>query len=118
LTVEIEAPLSISPAAVNLGQIAVGGEAVRKVVLRGAQDFRVTEVVGTDDSLTVTDSTNDSKQTHVLTVKFKPSKVGPWSRVLRVKTDLKEEGEIEFQAGASVIEAPAKSTTTSAKAKN
>src|SRR5262249_12128242 len=61
LTVEIESALSISPAAVQLGQVKAGAEVQRKIIVRGVKAFRVTQVVGADKNLTVRDSTSESK---------------------------------------------------------
>jgi Protein of unknown function (DUF1573) len=110
LTVEIESALSISPSAVNLGQIQPGAEEERKVIVRGIQPFRITKIEGTDDQLTVNDSTPASKSVHVLSVRLKPKKPGELDRRLRVLTDLKEEGELEFQTKAQVVEPAARGT--------
>jgi hypothetical protein len=103
LTVEIESSLSVSPAAVNLGQLKPGAEEERKVIVRGIQPFRIMNIEGTDDELTVRDSTSASKSVHVLTVRLKPTTAGSLDRKLKVVTDLKEEGELEFQAKAQVV---------------
>jgi hypothetical protein len=105
LTVEIESALSISPTAVNLGQLKPGAEEERKVIVRGIVPFRIMNVEGTDDELTVRDSTSASKSVHVLTVRLKAKTAGQLDRRLKVVTDLKEEGELEFQARAQVLPA-------------
>jgi hypothetical protein len=103
LTVEIESALTISPALVDLGQLKVGGQIERKVIVRGVKPFRVTEVQGGDDDLTVRDTTSESKAVHVLAVTLHASKAGDFTRALRVLTDLNDESEIEFQARAHVL---------------
>jgi hypothetical protein len=103
LTVEIESALSVSPGSVALGQVKVGAEAERKVIVRGVKPFRITGFKGTDAELTAQDSTADSKAVHVVTVKLKPAKAGELKRALRVLTDLPEEGSIEFQTQAQVV---------------
>jgi hypothetical protein len=103
LTVEIESALSISPPTLLLGTIKVGAQTERKVIVRGIRPFRVTDVKGTDDDLSVRDSSPDSKPVHVLTVVVKARKAGEFNRTVRVLTDLKEEGEIDFQARAQII---------------
>jgi hypothetical protein len=102
LTVEIEPPLSVSPSAVDLGQVKPGAEVQRKLILRGDKPFRVTKVEGTDDQVQVLDSSPESKPVHVLTITLKPASAGDFNRTLKVITDLKEEGEIEFQAKAQI----------------
>jgi hypothetical protein len=102
LTVEVESALSVSPAAVSLGQVAVGSQVERKVIVRGTQPFRITDVRGADGELIVSDSANDSQAIHVLTVTLKGGKPGDLNRTLRVITDLQEEGEIDFRAQGQV----------------
>jgi hypothetical protein len=103
LTVEIESALSISPANVTLGDVKVGAEAERKVVIRGVKPFKITDVKGTDDSVKVRDSNTDSKPVHVLTLTLKGAQAGEFNRTFRVITDLKDEAEIEFQAKAQIM---------------
>ena len=103
LTVEIEAALTISPTQLNLGQIAVDAEVERKVIVRGAKPFKITEIKGVDESLSVSDSTTDSKPIHVLTVKLKGIEPGEVVRTLQVITDLKEDGRVELRARGKVM---------------
>jgi hypothetical protein len=103
LTIEIESALTVSPTVANLGQIKAGAETERKVIVRGVKPFKITEVKGIDDLLKVQDSTGESKSVHVLTVKLKAGNAGDFQRTLKVLTDLKDEGEIEFQAIAKVM---------------
>jgi hypothetical protein len=102
LNVDIESPLSVNPSTVVLGDVKAGGEAERKVIVRGVTPFKITAIKGTDDQLTVKDSTEEAKALHVLTVKLKAAKPGESNRTLRVITDLKEDGEIEFQTKIQV----------------
>jgi Protein of unknown function (DUF1573) len=103
LTVEIEAPLTVSPMTVGLGEVKAGKIAERKVIVRGVQAFRILSVRGTDKELSVHDSTTESKTVHVLTVTVQAQQPGELLRSLRVVTDLKEEETIEFSASARVV---------------
>ena len=103
LTVEIESALTVTPSAVLLGQVPMGQQVERKVIVRGVKPFKVTGVEGTDGQLTVQDSTADSKPVHVLTVKLNATRAGDYTRTVRVVTDLKEEGDIEFVTQASIV---------------
>jgi hypothetical protein len=100
LTVDVESALSVSPDAVTMGPIKVGGEADRRVIVRGVKPFKVLAVQGTDAELAVKESTTDARAVHVLTVKIKPGKAGDLHRTVRVQTDLDKEGVIEFQVNA------------------
>jgi hypothetical protein len=103
LTVEIESALSVSPSSVTLGQVAVGSQVERKVIVRGTKPFKITDVRGAGGDLVVSDSANESQAIHVLTLTLKGSKAGDLNRTLRVITDLKDDGEIDFRAQGQVM---------------
>jgi hypothetical protein len=103
LTVEIEPALSVSPANVALGAIKTGAESERKIIIRGGQPFRITQIEGVDDFWNVQESSPDLKPVHVLSVTLKGRTPGEFAKTLRVRTDLKEEGDVEFQATGQVV---------------
>jgi hypothetical protein len=103
LTVEVQAALSLSPAAVVLGQIKVGEVTERKLIVRGSQPFQIIGIQGADAQWTIRDSTRGSKPLHVLTISLKARSPGELKRSLKILTDLKEDGEVEFQAQATVL---------------
>ena len=109
LTVDIESPLSMSPGGVVVGQVKAGSQAERRVIVRGVQPFRIVSIKGTDDLLSVRDSTTASKPVHVLTVTVKSPKAGEFNRpidvdrTIRILTDLREEGQIDFEAKAQIL---------------
>lgn len=96
LTVDVEAPLTVSPAVVSLGSVKAKAEAERRVIIRGVAPFKITEVKGLDEGVEVK-KPEESKQIHVLTIKVKPPKAGAIDRTLRVVTDLKKDNEIEVK---------------------
>lgn len=108
LTVEIQAPLSLIPGGVAFGQIKAGGQAERKVMVRGVEAFRIKAVRGTDKLVHVQDSNPASRSVHVLTVTVKSPEPGAFNRpidinrTLRVITDLPDENEIDFKAKAQI----------------
>lgn len=102
VTVEIEAPLSVNPSTVSLGQVKAGTETDRKVIIRGVKPFRITGIVGTDKQVQVRAGNDEAKTVHVLTVTLNPNEPGNLSRSIRVQTDLANANEIEFLAQATV----------------
>jgi Protein of unknown function (DUF1573) len=104
LTVEIEAPLTVSPMTVGLGEVKAGKLAERKVIVRGVRPFRIVSIQGTDKELSVHDNTSESKTVHVLTVTLQPQHAGELRRTLRVLTDLPDEEAVEFSALAQVVQ--------------
>jgi hypothetical protein len=103
LTVTVEPALTLNTPTVYLGDVKAGAEIARKVTLRGSKPFRIEKVAGTDERLRVRDNTRDSNSVHTLIVTFNPQTPGDWNRKLKVVTDLKEGGEIEFEATAHVV---------------
>lgn len=103
VTVEVEAPLTVNPGTVALGQVKAGTETDRKVMIRGLKPFRITNINGTDDELQVRTTTSDSKSVHVLTVTLSPREPGSLSKNIRIETDIADGGDIEFRAHAEVI---------------
>jgi hypothetical protein len=102
VNVEIESALSVSPSLVDLGQVKLGAQAQRKVIVRGVQPFRITGIQGSDAQLSVQNTGSDSRPVHVLAITFKPGQAGELKRQLRIQTDLPTEAEIDFQAKARV----------------
>jgi hypothetical protein len=102
LNVEVEAALSVTPDAVALGAVKIDGEAERRIIIRGAQPFKITKIDGLDEQLTAKDNTEESKQVHVLTVKFKPEKAGDLAKKLHIITDLKDDNEVDVKVSAQV----------------
>jgi hypothetical protein len=103
LTVEVEPALSISPGTIVLGEVKAGEEAERKVIVRGAQPFRITGIKGTDDQVKVRDNTPEARAVHVLTITLRGNQPGELNRTLHVTTDLQGDGDIEFSARARVM---------------
>jgi hypothetical protein len=103
LTVEVESALSVTPNSVSLGDIKAGGETDRKVIIRGATPFMITKITGSDGELQVREAKAESKAVHVLTVTVRPSVVGELNRTIRVHTDIKNGGDIEFRARANIV---------------
>jgi hypothetical protein len=98
--------LTLSPSAVALGDVKMGEEVERRVILKGVKPFKISSIKGVDDQLSVKDNSTDSKQVHVLTVTLKGSKAGEINRKLQIVTDLTEDGSIEFQATGQIIAKP------------
>jgi hypothetical protein len=103
LTVDVEPALNLSPATAAFGGVTIGNSTERRVILRGPQPFKVTDVKGTDDQVTVTTGDNkEARPVHVLTVKVKANGVGDLSRTLTIVTDLPGDSTAELPVKASV----------------
>jgi hypothetical protein len=104
LTVEVESPLTISPPVLALGSLKKENEEVRRIIVRGAQPFTIKEIKGTDGVVEVKPASKEAREVHVLSVKTRPGKAGAIDRTLRVITDLKADGEIDFKVQANVTD--------------
>lgn len=102
LTVEVEPALSVSPQVTDLGEVKQGTEIERRVVVRGEAPFKVMGVDGTDGQIAVKDSTPDARAVHVLIVRLKAQSPGAVTKTFQVRTDLKDEPVVTFQATATV----------------
>src|ERR1043165_4765666 len=103
VTVEVEAPLSVNPSTVSLGQVKAGTESDRTVIIRGIRPFRITGITGTDKQVQVRTTNNESIAVHVLTVTLNPNAPGDLRRKILVQTDMKNGGDIEFLTHAEVV---------------
>jgi hypothetical protein len=102
LVVEIEPVVTVSPAAITLGPVKVGDKVEGKVLIRGAQPFRIKAVTPADAQWTV-QATGEEKPLHVLTVTLQGQKAGLAACSFRVQTNLKEENTVVFTAQAQVV---------------
>jgi len=102
LTVEVESPLTVSPAVVNFGAVKANEESERRIIVRGAKPFKITSVKGTGSDVEVRVNGETAREVHVVTVKVKPGKAGLLNHPLRVVTDLKIDNEIEFRVQGMV----------------
>lgn len=104
VTVEVEPALSVTPANMHMGTAKAGEVVEKKVIVRGESPFRITGVKGGDSDLAVEDIGNDAKPMHVLRLRMKAAKAGELKWNLRILTDLKDEGEIDFPAMATIVD--------------
>jgi hypothetical protein len=88
----IQATLTVSPESLKIADLKAGQEVTRRVMVRGSRPFRILNIEGAADGISVT-STLPSPQPqvqHSLTLKCVIGKPGDFRRELRVKTDLQD----------------------------
>ena len=102
LTVEVESPLTVTPSIITLGVIKANEETMRKIIVRGAAPFRITQIKGIDASTLVAFDSKLAREVHVLTIKVKPGMSGKIDKVLRVITDMKTDNEIDVRVQGTV----------------
>lgn len=85
---EVVSNLVASPASVEFGPVEKGKEIERKVVIRGANPFRILKVETGNDLVKTRFSSDLSKTTHVVTFTIKNEKNTPLEGNIQVSTDL------------------------------
>jgi hypothetical protein len=101
----VQAPLEIKPDKINLGQVPVGEARSLNVVIKASRAFRVVEVIGQGDGLTV-DLRPVSSPVQIPSIKFQPTKVGELKRVLKFRTDLDNGAVVSLPVEATAVTNP------------
>jgi hypothetical protein len=88
----VQAPLELKPDKVNFGSVPVGEFRTLRVVIKASasQSFRVVEVLGQDEGLTV-DLPQVTAPVQIVTIKYQPTKAGELKRALKFRTDLEQD---------------------------
>jgi hypothetical protein len=103
LVVEVEAAVMATPAVVQWDQpVAVGNKVERRVIVKGSQPFRILDVKGTDEQLSINAAEDGAKPVHILTFTIRPLTTGEFKRTLTIVTDLPEDGQLQIPARAHV----------------
>lgn len=88
----IQALLAAVPNQVDLGNVKVGEVVTRNVVIRGpGKPFKITEVDGGGEGVTVKFRKDEARVNPLLTIEFIPKKEGKLAKTLTIKTDLGKE---------------------------
>lgn len=103
VTVTVESGITLSPATVSVGEIKMGSDTQRKVILRGVKPFSITAISGDKDQVVVTDAAKEKSQVHVLTVAIKPKAAGEHQWTVRIATDLEGEAPVQLRTEARVM---------------
>jgi hypothetical protein len=98
----VQAPLLATPDKAEMGAIALGQTAVKRIIVKGNKAFRITAIDGQEDGVTA-ESPDVVGETHIVTFKWQPAKVGDLKRLLVIKTDLDKDGTIEVPVEGSAV---------------
>ena len=86
----VAAALTVSPSVLNLGTVSANQPLTRRVVVRANKPFRVLEVLGTDNAITLGAPTTSTAQIQTLTFRCLFDTPGDFKRELKIKTDAQE----------------------------
>lgn len=94
LYVEVVAPITATPAAVQFPTTKVGDKKELSVVVKGDKPFKILDVKGGDGLVSAKADGAEAKQAHVVRIVFHPSEAGDLTKTLTVVTDNGSEGKV------------------------
>jgi hypothetical protein len=97
---------TVTPASLYLGELTVGQEVTKQLVVRGKQPFKIVEVSCPDDCFQFK-AANEAKTLHLVSVTFKAEKSGNVKQTIGLKTDRGDGVAASLVAYANVREAAA-----------
>jgi len=86
----IAAALTVAPSALNLGNVKAGESLTRRVVVQANKPFRVLEVGGVDNTISLGSPTQARASVQTITFRCLFDKPGEFKRELKIKTDAQE----------------------------
>ena len=101
LTVDVNAPVTVTPGALLLGDIKVGDSIERNVLVKGDKPFKIKSVQGTDTQVEVTGAGTEAKVIHMLKIIVNPAQPGAISRDLSIVADDGEETTVPLPVRAT-----------------
>ncbi len=104
VTVNVTVPVAATPEAVAFGDVKVGTPAEQKVTIQGTTPFKILEVKGADDEVTVKIDKDSALPVHTLTIAANPKAAGGFARKVEIVTDSKERPSVIVQVTGKVIE--------------
>lgn len=96
VTLTVEAPLNATPGQIQLGQIQLGMEIQRRLVIRGLAPFHISKIEGVGGLVNLTNPTKEAKSVHVLTLSVQPDPKGKVPTAVRIHTDAKDQAILEI----------------------
>lgn len=94
--------LTVTPASLYLGELEVGQEVTKQLVVRGKQPFRIVEVNCPDECFSFK-AAPEAKTLHLVAVTFKPMQAGQVKQTIGLKTDRSNGVGAALVAYANVI---------------
>ncbi len=84
----VQSNITVAPANVSLGTVKIGESLTRRVVVRGNKPFRVLQVEGLRDGITLDPAPSSMAATvQVVTFKCQFTKAGDFKQEVKIKTD-------------------------------
>jgi hypothetical protein len=103
VTVTVTTPIAPTPEQLKVGELKIGNSVEHSLTLRGNQAFKVIDVSGGDDQVSVKADNQESSAVHTLKITVTPKAAGAISRVFEIKTDHKEMAKLSVPFEAKVV---------------
>lgn len=103
VTVNVTAPVAVSPAAVQFGDMTLGNANEQRVVIQSGTPFKILEINGGDEQLDIKVESRDAKAVHVVTLSANPKLVGGFARNVEIVTDNKDQPRVVIPVAAKVV---------------
>ena len=100
----VTAPVAASPEAVTFGSVKMGEPTEQKVTIQSKTPFKILEVKGADDQLTVKVDKDANRAVHTVTIAASPKATGGFARTVEIVTDNKDQPSVIVQVTAKVVE--------------
>ncbi len=104
VTVNVTAPFAAKPETVSFGNVKMGSSAEQKVTIQSASPFKILEVKGADDQVTVKVDKDAAQAVHTVTIAVNPKAMGGVSRKVEIVTDNKDQPSVIVPVTAKVVE--------------
>ena len=104
VTVTVSASVAASPEAVTFGSVKMGEPTEQKVTIQSKTPFKILEVKGADDQLTVKVDKDANRAVHTVTIAASPKATGGFARTVEIVTDNKDQPSVIVQVTAKVVE--------------
>lgn len=104
VTVTVAAPLAAKPEAISFGDVKMGSSAEKTITIESKSPFKILQVKGADDLLSVKLDKDVAQASHTLTIQMNPKAKGGVSRKVEIVTDSKEQPTVVVPVTAKVVE--------------
>jgi hypothetical protein len=103
VTVTVSPPVTVSPSALEFGDMPLGTPGEKRVVIQSGTPFRILEVKGADEQVVVKVENPDARPVHVVTVSASPRILGGFDRTIEVLTDNPDQPRVVIPVAAKVV---------------
>jgi len=104
VTVNVVVPVAAKPQAISFGDVKMGSSAEQKVTIQSSSPFKILEVKGGDEQVTVKVDSDVAQATHTVTILMNPKSMGGVKRLVEIVTDNKEQPTVIVPVTAKVVE--------------